>query len=327
VEIKELVYEGAKPIFDPPKLKISIEELLLQIGGTLSEAIVVLKGGDGQAYYPSTVSLQNEKLRELGPKMINLLKDVDIEVKGLIYVHYDEYLAEEYATVETSGKKSEGFICPLNERYEEQFLKTLKEISQINIENLIFALTGYASISYCFCEKCKTTFAMDKKMPKDFNLSTLQGEKELYHEWIEWRSKNIESFLSKTVEKTKELNINSLFAIEFDPILRYEEGLKEYLGIDVKNIAKFFNHFIIAVNPWEVLLPRMGSKSFNELVQKIKKLKRELNKKLSLMYWPPNEEELKTLLQLKEETKSENLYVFLQYPDQFKNWREVRTIT
>ena len=327
MEIKELVYEGAKPIFDPPKLKISIEELLLQIGGTLSEAIVVLKGGDGQAYYPSSVSLQNEKLRELGPKMINLLKDVDIEVKGLIYVHYDEYLAEEYGTIDTNGKMPEGFICPSNERYEEQFLKTLEEISQINIENLIFALTGYASISYCFCEKCKITFSTNKKAPKDFNLTTLQGEKELFNEWIEWRSKNIESFLSKAVEKTKELNINPLFALEFDTVLRFEEGLKEHLGIDVKNIAKLFDHLIIMVNPWEVLLPRIGGKNYSQLVQKIKKLGRELNKKLSLMYWPPNEEELKTLLQLKEETKSENLYVFLQYPDQFKNWREIRTIT
>jgi len=327
VEIKELVYEGVKLVFDPPKLKTSIEELLLQVGGILSEAVVVLKGGDGEAYYPSVVSFQSEKLRELGLKMVNLLKDVDIEVKGLIYVHYDEYLAEECGTVETSGKKPEGFICPLNEMYEEQFLKILEEISQINIENLIFALTGYASGSYCFCEKCKATFAMDRRMPKDFNLTTLQGEKELYNEWIEWRSNNIEIFLSKAVEKAKELNINPVFAIEFDPILRFEEGLKESLGIDVKKVANLFNHFIIMVNPWEVLLPRMGSKGFNELVQRIKKLRREVNKKLSLMYWPPNEEELKTLVQLKEETNSENLYVFLQYPEQFKNWREIRTIT
>lgn len=327
MEIKELVYEGAKPVFNPPKLKISIEELLLQIGGTLSEAMVVLKGGDGQAYYPSMVSLQNEKLRELGPEMVNLLKDVDIVVKGLIYVHYDEYLAEEYGTVETSGKRPEGFICPLNEGYEEQFLKTLEEISQINIENLTFALTGYASISYCFCEKCKTIFAMDKKMPKDFNLNTLQGEKELYNEWVEWRSKNIESFLSKATEKAKELNINPLFAIEFDPLLHFEKGLKEYLGIDVKNIAKFFDSLTIMINPWEVILPRMESKSFDELVKRILKLRRKVNKKLSLMYWPPNEEELKTLLQLKKETNSESLYVFLQYPEQFKNWREIRTIT
>jgi len=61
LEIKELVYNGAIPIFDPSKLETPLEELLLQIGGALTEAAVLLKGADGQAYYPSVVSLQNEK--------------------------------------------------------------------------------------------------------------------------------------------------------------------------------------------------------------------------------------------------------------------------
>jgi len=80
------------------------------------------------------------------------------------------------------------------------------------------------------------------------------------------------------------------------------------------------------VNPWEVILPPVQSKSFKELVQRVRNVKQQTNRNISLMYWPPSEEELKTLLTINEEVKSKGLYVFLQYPDQFKNWRETRII-
>lgn len=327
MEIKELVYNGAIPIFDPSKLETPLEELLLQIGGALTEAAVLLKGADGQAYYPSVVSLQNEKLKELGPKTIDLLRDVNIKVKGLIYVHYDEYLSEEYGTVESNGRKTEGFICPINETYQEQFLKILEEVSQTEIDDIILLLTGYASALHCFCENCRVTFSMDRKMPVNFNFSLLQGDKELYNEWIEWRSENIKAFLSKITEKTKELGIKPIFAVELDPNFQFEEGLKPSLGIDIKNIANFFEHFIVMVNPWEVILPPVQSKRFKELVQGVRNVKQQTNRNISLMYWPPSGEELKTLLTINKEVKSKGLYVFLQYPGQFKNWRETRIIT
>lgn len=327
VEIKELVYSGANPIFDPSQLKTPLEELLLQIGGTLREAVVLLKGGDGQAYYPSMISLQNEKLRELGPKMVKLLKDVDIDVKGLIYVHYDEYLSKEYITVESGGKRTEGFICPMNEAYQEQFLKILEEISQIDINSIILSLIGYANAQHCFCENCRVTFSTDRKIPTNFDLSLLQGDKELYSDWTEWRSQNIETFLSKALEKAKELGLKTIFTVELDPNFQFEEGLKLFLGVDIKNIAKLSEQLVIMINPWEVILPAIQGKSFKDLIRRIKSIKQQTNKEILLMYWSPTEEELKMLLTINEEVGGKGLYVFLQYPVQFKNWRETRILT
>ncbi|MEA1998869.1 MAG: family 10 glycosylhydrolase, partial [Euryarchaeota archaeon] len=212
LENADLVKYGVPPIIN--KLK----------SGNVSTVIINVKDDSGFVYFPSEVVEEDAISQDINVTKVFIDKahEEGLSVFAALSSFRDPITVgahPEWCQVDNEDKRSEEWVCPLNDEYKEYLLNLTAEVLGYDIDGVVLSDFGYAGSDYCFCDLCKRGFWNDTGIdPGKVDLANRYSSNT--QKWLEWRASLVTDFLvsfSKHVKKIDpEITIGARMQNPFD---------------------------------------------------------------------------------------------------------------
>ncbi len=212
LENADLVKYGVPPIIN--KLK----------SGNVSTVIINVKDDNGFVYFPSEVVEEDAIGQDVNVTKVFIDKahEEGLSVFAALSCFRDPITVgahPEWSQVDNEDKRSEEWVCPLNDEYKEYLLNLTAEVLGYDIDGVVLSDFGYAGSDYCFCDLCKRGFWNDTGIdPGKVDLANRYSSNT--QKWFEWRASMVTDFFvsfSKHVKKIDpEITIGARMQNPFD---------------------------------------------------------------------------------------------------------------
>ena len=200
------------------------------------------------------------------------------------------------------------------------------EVSQYPIEGIILDDLMLASKRTCFCDRCRRLFASKWNIERDFSFEYLES-KDLMLNWNDERSTYVNQTLKEITDSVKSIkNIDISIVLKADKETGFITGANEFFGQNITELAKITNNIIIHVNPWSETYPAKNSPEYQHLVSSFSALNEYSRSgiKPSLYFWNvDSKDKLDVVIQLKDDLKTEKVFVEPSLPPDFTKRRTI----
>ena len=197
LENADLVKYGVPPIIN--KLK----------SGNVSTVIINVKDDNGFVYFPSEVVEEDAIGQDINVTKVFIDKahEEGLSVFAALSCFRDPITVgdhPEWCQVDNEDKRSEEWVCPLNDEYKEYLLNLTAEVLGYDIDGVVLSDFGYAGCDYCFCDLCKRGFWNDTGIdPGKVDLANRYSSNT--QKWFEWRASMVTDFFVSFCKQVKKI--------------------------------------------------------------------------------------------------------------------------
>ena len=333
MEMREILSRGVTPILDPYFIDSSADEFLARYGGYIEESIIIVKLDSGKLLYRSASGPTDEKHSEFFSSFSKIATDIGIKVYAMLTTYSDTYFARDkkYSAMKSgvTEKPTNYFVCPTHESYSAYLVELVKEILKFGVSGIALIDLLFPRKEYCFCPNCRNEFSKLAGIERDFMLENLTRDIDLYDQWMDRRTEHIESIVKRIKDEILDQgsDVQVFTEIYLDSETGFVEGARTHFGQDVQKLAEISDQLILHLFPLTPLLPELETPSYTSLLEALDfttDLKARGNE-YSLMFWGSTEEDgIRTLEKLKNDLKANGIWVLPQYPQHYKERREIQ---
>ena len=145
--------------------------------------------------------------------------------------------------------------------------------------------------------------------------------------WNDERSTYVNQTLKEITDSVKSIkNIDISIVLKADKETGFITGANEFFGQNITELAKITNNIIVHVNPWSETYPAKNSPEYQHLVSSFSTLNEYSRSgiKPSLYFWNvDSKDKLDVVIQLKDDLKTEKVFVEPSLPPDFTKRRTI----
>lgn len=331
MELREILTRGHIPVLDPYMLNETSDEFFARYGSFLERIALMAKRDTGYTLYRSMSAPTDDKYSEFFSSFTQIASDIAIDVYAIVSTFVDKYFSSDpkYGAYRSGITRNPvgTFVCPVQESYWKYLMAVIKEILNFPINGLILMDNQFARQEFCFCEACRKEFSELTNLEREFVFDTIVSDPDVLNQWYEWRVEKITTFLSNTTKGIRELNpdIEILITVDIDPETDYIEGAKKHFGQDVMKLSDIADQLLLNILPFTPTLPQPGSPDYQRVITELEFTSdlHRIGRKYSIFNWGVTDAEIETLEKMKAEIKATYLFLLDNYPETYKERREI----
>ena len=326
--LQEILESGAILVVDPTVIQTNPDDFLDNYGHILDVIALVAKGRSGFTFYQSNSAPKDKKNGVFFHSFCTIADNMGIKVDAITYVHGDKFLSQntDFQLNSSDGAIIDSYSCPSQESMVKYSAAIASEVSQYPIEGIILDDLMLASKRTCFCDRCRRLFASKWNIERDFSFEYLES-KDLMLNWNDERSTYVNQTLKEITDSVKSIkNIDISIVLKADKETGFITGANEFFGQNITELAKITNNIIIHVNPWSETYPAKNSPEYQHLVSSFSALNEYSRSgiKPSLYFWNvDSKDKLDVVIQLKDDLKTEKVFVEPSLPPDFTKRRTI----
>ncbi len=326
--LQEILESGAILVVDPTVIQTNPDDFLDHYGHILDVIALVAKGRSGFTFYQSNSAPKDKKNGVFFHSFCTIADNMGIKVDAVTYVHGDKFLSQnaDFQLNSSDGAIIDSYSCPSQESMVKYSAAIASEVSQYPIEGIILDDLMLASKRTCFCDRCRRLFASKWNIERDFSFEYLES-KDLMLNWNDERSTYVNQTLKEITDSVKSIkNIDISIVLKADKETGFITGANEFFGQNITELAKITNNIIIHVNPWSETYPAKNSPEYQHLVSSFSVLNEYSRSgiKPSLYFWNvDSKDKLDIVIQLKDDLKTEKVFVEPSLPPDFTKRRTI----
>ena len=326
--LQEILESGAILVVDPTVIQTNPDDFLDHYGHILDVIALVAKGRSGFTFYQSNSAPKDKKNGVFFHSFCTIADNMGIKVDAITYVHGDKFLSQntDFQLNSSDGAIIDSYSCPSQESMVKYSAAIASEVSQYPIEGIILDDLMLASKRTCFCDRCRRLFASKWNIERDFSFEYLES-KDLMLNWNDERSTYVNQTLKEITDSVKSIkNIDISIVLKADKETGFITGANEFFGQNITELAKITNNIIIHVNPWSETYPAKNSPEYQHLVSSFSVLNEYSRSgiKPSLYFWNvDSKDKLDVVIQLKDDLKTEKVFVEPSLPPDFTKRRTI----
>ncbi len=326
--LQEILESGAILVVDPTVIQTNPDDFLDHYGHILDVIALVAKGRSGFTFYQSNSAPKDKKNGVFFHSFCTIADNMGIKVDAITYVHGDKFLSQntDFQLNSSDGAIIDSYSCPSQESMVKYSAAIASEVSQYPIEGIILDDLMLASKRTCFCDRCRRLFASKWNIERDFSFEYLES-KDLMLNWNDERSTYVNQTLKEITDSVKSIkNIDISIVLKADKETGFITGANEFFGQNITELAKITNNIIIHVNPWSETYPAKNSPEYQHLVSSFSALNEYSRSgiKPSLYFWNvDSKDKLDVVIQLKDDLKTEKVFVEPSLPPDFTKRRTI----
>jgi hypothetical protein len=177
--------------------------------GNVSTVIINLKDDNGFVYFPSEVAEEDAIGQDINVTKVFIDKahEEGLSVFAALSCFRDPITVgnhPEWCQVDNEDKRSEEWVCPLDDEYKEYLLNLTEEVLGYDIDGVVLSDFGYAGSDYCFCDRCKRGFWNDTGIdPGKVDLTNRYSSNT--QKWFDWRASMVTDFFVSFCKHVKKI--------------------------------------------------------------------------------------------------------------------------
>ncbi|NWF95108.1 MAG: hypothetical protein HXY34_03110 [Candidatus Thorarchaeota archaeon] len=323
-------------LLQPEDVGMSAKDFLSQYGSYLTDVGMVAKRTSGQTVYQSKTAPVDPKHTQFFEDWVKLANALSINSVAGMDFYTDGWFARDpkYQTMTSKGKAMTHQICPNREEFWQYGAEIVRELGCYPINEIFLFGIGFIGDHFCFCERCKKEFAPKvNQEPKRLTYEYVSENPEYHTMWHRWRAEKVAQGLAYLRDAARDADakvgradpLRLSVEVLIDPITGLSEGAKDQYGYDYTKFGEVTGNILINLFPWSPLLPRKGSKEYNDLVESLYftgEFKRR-GGRVSLFRWGvTSTEQIDELRALAKDCNIDRIVTTLQYPGDYSTRRE-----
>ncbi|MHA2059795.1 MAG: hypothetical protein ACW976_03355 [Candidatus Ranarchaeia archaeon] len=331
MDYRDLLNRKITPVLSPDTIKDTANEFLAKYGGFLETIALMAKPPSGLSYYKSDLMPDDPLNNKWFSGYAKLCTDVGFTTYAVVSALADlEYGQDpEYRTLNPSNQFASDYVCPLRESYWQYLAAIGQEIAKYDVAGIILTNTRFVRYEFCLCSECRKEFREESGLEADFGWKQIQDDPALQEKWFSWKSNKLLEYLKFFTEKVwnKKRDLDIAIKIDLDPEVGFAEGAGQNFGQTPQAFGELTGHALVHPYLFTPILPTQSTSDpdYNKLLTSVEYFK-DLQAKqyrTSLYWWGPvGEPELTFMEGLREDTGAEYLFLYPEYPKQYRRWRE-----
>ncbi len=338
VKIDFREFFGKEPllILKPEDIGHSAREFISVYGSYMHDVAFVAKRANGYATYSSRTAPVEPDYTEMFEEWITLLGKLKIRSAVTMDFYTDKWFARDpkYQTISAKGLPVEYQVCPNREDFWEYGAEIVKELGSYPINEIVVFGTGFIQDRFCFCDRCKDEFAPSiGQEPHRLTYEYLVENPEQHEAWHQWRVEKVNqgiSYLQAAARETDDLvdreePLKLTIEMPIDPQKGFTEGARTENGLDHSKILEMTGSILINLYPWTPLLPRPGTKDYDDLLEAlyfVKEFKRR-GGNVTLFRWGMNvPDRVDELRRIAKDADIDRIALTFHFPEDYAARRE-----
>lgn len=323
-------------VFQPEDVGMSAKDFFSTYASYVTDIGIVGKRPSGYTLYPSKTAPVEAQHNQFFQDWVKLASALSMNSAVSMDFYTDGWFARDpkYQTVTSKGQAMKHQICPNHEEFWQYGAEIVRELGAYPISEILLFGTGFIRDQFCFCERCRNEFAPKVgQEPKRLTYDYIAENPDYLSLWHRWRTEKVVSGISQLQAAARDADQKAgraeplRLSVEtiLDPETGLSEGAKNEYGYDYVKFGDITHSLLINLFPWSPLLPRKGSKEYNDLVESlyfVNEFKRK-GGRVSLFRWGVTTmEHLDELRVLGKDAGIDRIVTTFHYPGDYSARRE-----
>ncbi len=331
MDYRDLLNRKITPVLSPDTIDDTANEFLAKYGGFLETIALVAKPPSGLSYYKSDLMPEHPDYNTWFSGYAKLCTDVGFTTYAVMSTLADLQYGQdpEYRTINHENQYVSDYVCPLRESFWQYLAAIGQEIARFDVAGLILTDTRFLRHEFCLCPECRKNFSEAAGLDLHFGWDQIQLDPNLQSKWFEWKSQKLLDFLRFFTDKvwTKKRDLDIAIKIDLDPETGFTTGAYQHFGQDPQAFGELTGHALVHPYLFTPILPTQNKSDpdYKKLLESLAYFK-DLQAKqyrTSIYWWGPvGEPELTFMEGLRDSTKAEYLFLYPEYPKEYRRWRE-----